>query len=217
MAATELTVILSLTLVIGLIVIGWKTNAALKVKSSELDRLKSRFSPIISLDDEIDKLRNTAESIKNQVETVRANYSEKRQILEALEREVAVYSDKIAFAEFGLYEPHFAFEDSEAYKTNIKTILDLQKDMVSSKKAVIVEQDWSVDGSVSKGRTMANRQIRLTLRAFNSECTAAISNTRWNNVHAMEKRIRNAAEQINKANVSMHVIIADKYVNAKIS
>ena len=43
---------------------------------------------------------------------------------------------------------------------------------------------------------MVNRQTRLTMRAFNNECEAAIANTRWNNVNAMEKRIQTAAKQI---------------------
>ena len=59
---------------------------------------------------------------------------------------------------------------------------------------------------------MINRQTRLTLRAFNNECEAAIANTRWNNVNAMEKRVLNAAKQIDSANNSMNLTIADAYV-----
>ena len=66
----------------------------------------------------------------------------------------------------------------------------------SSKLATICPTNWTVDGSVSKGRTMANRQTRLTMRAFNNVCEAAIANTRWNNVVAMEKRILNSAKQL---------------------
>jgi FKBP-type peptidyl-prolyl cis-trans isomerase len=63
---------------------------------------------------------------------------------------------------------------------------------------------------------MINRQIRLTMRAFNNECEAAIANTRWNNVNAMEKRILNAATQINNANESMRLTISDRYVALKL-
>ncbi|MFV1908942.1 MULTISPECIES: DUF4041 domain-containing protein, partial [Phaeobacter] len=76
--------------------------------------------------------------------------------------------------------------------------------------------DWTVDGSKSKGQTMINRQSRLTLRAFNGECEAAIANTRWNNVVAMEKRIRNAAKQIDSANASMNLTINPKYLELKV-
>lgn len=73
-----------------------------------------------------------------------------------------------------------------------------------------------MEGSKAKGRTMTNRAIKLTLRAFNNECDAAIANTRWNNVNAMEKRITRAAEQIDGLNASSHVSITRPYVDQKL-
>jgi hypothetical protein len=63
---------------------------------------------------------------------------------------------------------------------------------------------------------MTNRNIRLTLRAFNNECEAAIANTRWNNVNAMEKRIVRAQEQIDKLNASNTTYISPQYVELKL-
>jgi len=54
------------------------------------------------------------------------------------------------------------------------------------------------------------------MRAFNNECEAAIANTRWNNVVAMEKRILNAAKQIDNANTSMNLMIHEDYVALKL-
>jgi len=78
----------------------------------------------------------------------------------------------------GIYEPHFDFTDSEAYKNAIESVRDEQKRMVSAGTAVICTTQWFVDGSAAKGKTMTNRKIKLTLRAFNNECDAAIANTR---------------------------------------
>ena len=63
---------------------------------------------------------------------------------------------------------------------------------------------------------MINRQTRLTMRAFNNECEAAIANARWNNVVAMEKRILNAAKQIDSANASMNLVLNRNYIALKI-
>jgi len=130
--------------------------------------------------------------------------------------QVAIYDERLSFAELGVYEPHFDFSDSEAYKAAITAVRERQKDMVSSKTATICPADWTVDGSKSKGQAMVNRQTRLTMRAFNNECEAAIANTRWNNVNAMEKRIQTAAKQINSANESMRLTINDTYVALKL-
>ena len=133
-----------------------------------------------------------------------------------MEHQVAIYDESLAFAELGVYEPHFDFGDSEAFKNAIKRACDRQKTMVSAKTTTICPTDWTVEGSRAKGQTMINRQTRLTKRAFNNECEAAIANTRWNNVVAMEKRIENAAKQIDSANSSMNLVIAGGYVALKL-
>ena len=63
---------------------------------------------------------------------------------------------------------------------------------------------------------MTTRNIKLTLRAFNNEGDAAIANTRWSNVNAMEKRIGNALTQINKLNESNRVFITEDYAKLRL-
>lgn len=116
----------------------------------------------------------------------------------------------------GVYEPHFDYSDSEDYKAAIIAVREKQKIMVSDKTAVLCPTEWSLGGSKAQGQTMTNRNIRLTLRAFNSECDASIANARWNNVNAMEKRILNAHNQIDKLNASNTTYISDGYLKLKL-
>lgn len=116
----------------------------------------------------------------------------------------------------GVYEPHFEFNDSEEFKAAIEAVRDEQKATISAKAATYCPTEWTVEGSKSKGQTMINRQTRITLRAFNGECDAAIANARWNNVVAMEKRIRTAAEGINKENASLKLSITEHYIELKV-
>ncbi|WP_244493713.1 DUF4041 domain-containing protein [Aureimonas sp. AU4] len=153
---------------------------------------------------------------RDEIEAVRRDYREKKALYDRLAAEVAIFDERLAFAEMGVYAPHFEFSDSEAYKDAITTVRERQKDMVSAKTAVFCTTTWTVDGSASKGQTMTNRGIKLTLRAFNNECDAAISNTRWNNVNAMEKRIQRASEQIDKLNASSSIVIAQHYLKLKL-
>lgn len=158
--------------------------------------------------------------IKSELETLniqklRAEYAEKKKVYDRILQEVAVFDERLAFAEMGVYEPHFDFTDSSEYKDAISLIRDKQKAMVAAKSAVTCATSWSVDGSQSKGKTMTNRNIRLTLRAFNGECDAAISNVRWNNVNAMEKRIGQVFSQIEKLNESNAVHISQDYLKLK--
>lgn len=202
--------------------------------SDEVEGFRQRFSGAFSLDAEIDRLKaeigfseQKNNSLKGKMNAerevhelaiieLRKQYSEKKAIYERLRAEVAIFDERLAFAEMGVYEPHFDFGDSENYKSEIERVRDLQKSMVSEKKAVICTQQWTVDGDLKKGKVMTDRNIRLTVRAFNNECEASISNTRWNNVNAMEKRIAKAKEQIDKLNASNLIFISNDFFAAKL-
>lgn len=180
-------------------------------------KIEAKYAPIIDQEAEVRRLTGEAKELDTKVEALKASYASKRQTMKKLEQQVAVYDERLSFAELGVYEPHFDFGDSEIYKEQIKDARAEQKAMVSQKTAAICPTDWTVDGSQSKGQAMINRQMRLTMRAFNNECEAAISNTRWNNVVAMEKRILNAAKQIDAANASMNLTINERYVSLKLN
>lgn len=149
-------------------------------------------------------------------ETLEKDYQEKLALYEKLRKQVAVYDEKLSFIELGVYDPHFDFDDSEQYKSEITKVREKQKSMVASKSCCKYPETITLDGSASKGKAMMNRQMRLTMRAFNNECEAAIANTRWNNVVAMEKRIFNSAKQINSANESLGLTITDEYISLKL-
>ncbi len=216
-------VFLILTLV-GLVLLFRKWREEVRTRKE----LEKRLEPIRSLDDEIANLNGQIEKQRtvlgaekadkeNEIQTLRATYAEKRVYLDEILKRVAIYDEKLELGELGIYEPHFDFDDSEAFKQAIKDNREKQKKLVKDKRAVGANNGWTVDGSAAKGRTMINRQIRLTLRAFNNECAAAIANVRWNNVDTMEARIEKAAEQIDKLNESMSIKISDEYILAKLS
>lgn len=193
------------------------TRKQLADVAQELASWKERFAAVVSVEDEVSRLVLRESELQGDIAQVQAKYSEKRQKLSELEKQVAIYDERLSFAELGLYEPHFDFGDSEAYKKRIAEGRDRQKAMVAAKVATLCPSDWTVDGSRAKGQTMINRQTRLTMRAFNNECDAAIANARWNNVVAMERRILNAAKAINSANSSMKLMISEEYVALKLN
>jgi hypothetical protein len=182
----------------------------------ELGGLRERFANVVDADEEEKQVKTRVAELTAETEALRASYRDKKQIHDRLTAEIAIFDEKLSFAELGVYEPHFEFSDSEAYRDAIMNIREQQKAMVSAKDAVIAETEWTVDGSKAKGQTMTNRAIRLTLRAFNNECEAAVANVRWNNVIAMEKRIARACEQIDNLNASNRVVIARAYADLKL-
>lgn len=200
-----------------------RVNQSLAEKEAEISSLRTeeaslreRLAPVTSIEEDVARLKKEAASYLLKTEEVRSTYAEKRQHLEELERQVAVYDERLSFAELGVYEPHFNYTDSESYKRRIADVRDRQKVMILAGDATQCPSNWSVDGSLAKGKTMVNRQVRLTMRAFNNECEAAIANTRWNNVNAMEKRILAAVKAINGANASMNLLVRVEYIRLKL-
>jgi hypothetical protein len=180
------------------------------------DALKSKLEPITSIESEAERLQQSADKTRAETATLQNTYAEKRKLLEQLQQQVAVYDERLSFAELGVYEPHFDFGDSEKFKKTILKSRVTQKEMIKSKSATVDPGNMTLDGSLAKGRTMMNCQIWLTMRAFNNECEAAVANARWYNVNAMEKRILNSAKQINNANESVQLSINEVYVSLKL-
>lgn len=196
--------------------IGKKLLTEKNALATRITQMEQRYRPVIDLDAECAVLNDKIALWNSEITQLRAAYQDKKAVYDLLLKEVAVFDEKLAFAEMGVYEPHFDFTDSEEYKRNLSATREAQKKMVTAKTAVICTTNWTVDGSTAKGQTMINRNIRLTLRAFNSECDAAIANARWNNVNAMEKRILNAHAQIDKHNASNSVFITNEYLKLKL-
>lgn len=193
-----------------------KIEAAQAEARRTVDSIKARFAGVTDLDAEKERVEKEIASLDRHAATLRLEYAEKKAIYDRLKHEVAIFDDRLAFAEMGVYEPHFDFSDSEAYKAAIVEMRDRQKRMISDKTAVICTTNWTVDGSQSMGQTMTNRNVRLTLRAFNNECDAAIANTRWNNAEAMANRILRAQEQIDKLNASNATYMSADFVKLKL-
>ena len=87
--------------------------------------------------------------------------------------------------------------------------------MIKDKSAVIYSENWTVDGSLAKGRKMTNGNIKVILRCFNSECEAAINKIKYNNIHTIEKRIQTSFNILNQAFKTAKVAITEDYLDLK--
>lgn len=195
-------------------------EARVSVLESNDSALRSRFSAILDADAEALRIVGGARAehaeLEGRIAQLKADYAEKKLVFDRLVEQVAVFDETVAFAELGIYQPHFDFSDSETFKAAIIEVRDQQKAMVSGKRAVVCRTEWTVDGDKRKGKAMGDRGVKMALRAFNNECDAAIANVRWNNAVAMQKRIETAFEQINKLNEPLTVSIQSTYLALKL-
>jgi len=132
-----------------------------------------------------------------------------------MKNELLILEDQLMLESFALYEPKYAFTNSDEYKQKLDQIRDAQKTMIRQATAATVNQNWTVNNSAAQGKKMVNDMIKLLLRSFNNECDAAITGAKFNNIESCEKRITSSYETINKLGKIMNVVISPAYLRLK--
>lgn len=203
--------------------------ANLKVEIANLKKQVqslSKYQSIVDIDalivnkekesnDEISKRQGTIAELNQQINDLSTKYKEGFNVYQNLKKEIDIYTDILNMAEFGVYEPHFNFDDSEQYKANIRAVREEEKQMIKKDRAVLGGENISWNNSLTKGQKMVKLQKQLMLRAFNGECDNFISNVDWNNVMNMEERIDSSFKAINKIYLEQGIYINPLYKNLK--
>lgn len=184
--------------------------------SEQHSEVTSRYADVIDVDSAVDEAKEKLTKTTKDIEKLQRSYKQKKSVYDDLLSRIAIYDERLEYAEMGMYEPHFDFDTSEAYRDKIRENRAKQKQMIKDKSAIICHTEWAVGGSKAEGKKMINHGIRLTARAFNNECDAAIANVTWKNIERMEKRILKAHEAINKMNKTSQITISVFYLKLKL-
>lgn len=183
--------------------------------------VEERYRGVVDLEGAIAALRQERDKIARYLDEERAAFlAERAQLHDSLEgarRDLGVLTEQQYFADFGLYEPRYDFENAERYKEALERQRAEQKAMVKDGTAAVCRLDWTVGGSAAEGRKMVKNQLKLLLRAFNGECDAAIAKVRYNNVELLAKRILKAREALDKLGQVKGCSITDDYVQLKLA
>ncbi|PAV28079.1 ATPase [Virgibacillus profundi] len=210
--------------VIGIVLLILRINEDKKIKKYWEE---SGFDDIIEAQKEKDRIEKEIESLKsssqkeldkfnNEINSSKSVIEELNNKRDELKDKIIILDDELLYQSFGFYDPKYDLENSEQYKEKLKEIRNQQKEMVKNKTATSHSDNWQLDGSKQKGKVMNNNNIKLTLRSFNNECDAAVSNVKFNNINSMEKRIKKAYDQLNKTNKNNQIDIKEKYLALKL-
>lgn len=220
MTTFALVLFLALLLVTTLLYVIYRKNEAageaLERVESRLNAYKKRFEPVIQVDEELDRVSRLLQARQGNLNHLEGQLQNLKEQASCLEGKIALAQEVVDLAEVGIYEPHFAFDTPEKYKSAIDSVRRQQKELVSSGEAVKGMKVWHVSGSEKEGEKMIKRIVQLTTRAFNGECEASIANVTWSNIARMEARMTKAREDINKFNQMNQVVISEKYLDLKI-
>lgn len=167
---------------------------------------------------EIERERaGVAKDIADRRAAFEAKYTAALADLDRVTREVKMYDEKADLQSFGLYTPFYDFGTAEEYKRAVERVRDQQSAMLKAGVAAVCPREWTVDGDRRKGKQMTDRNLKLMLRAFNGESDAAIAKVRFNNVVAIEERLRKAYDAINKLGEPNACSIQPAYLDLKLA
>lgn len=93
-----------------------RASQELAATAAERDRLQERYAPVADAKAEVELAQAERDKIAADIARLQDEYAAKRRHYDRLRGEVAIFDERLAFAEMGVYEPHFEFDDSEAYK-----------------------------------------------------------------------------------------------------
>lgn len=177
---------------------------------------EKKYGGIKSVSAEVNKLEYIIGKHRRSISKLKEINAKETERKSKLREEIGVYEEKYDELSMGIYEPFFDFDSSEDYRNEIKIIRDKQKKLLKDGVAIVCGTEWQVGGSRKEGQAKTKKDIKLTSRAFNNECEAAIANVKWNNVNAMIKRVNSAFVAINKLNEQNDVSITNEYLSLKL-
>ena len=136
--------------------------------------------------------------------------------LNSLNAQIIQTQEETLLQSFGLYRPTYAFATSDAYKSRLEDIRNIQKVMIKNGTAATGATSWAVNGNAAQGKKMVEDMKKLLLRAFNSECDGLIENVKYTNFDSILKRITASRDSISKLGKIMSISISKEYFSAKV-
>jgi hypothetical protein len=172
--------------------------------------LRKRVAGLANADEEKDRVlaeaRAYVEKFNRKQEQMEKEQGDLEKSLTVMRTELRQLSEDTSVLEMGFYKSRYSYSTSAAFQKALDANVAHQKEMLATQRAATVSDDNPTAASA----------CRLLLRAFNGECDAAISKVRYNNIAAMENRIRKAFDQINKLGAPQACQISVEFLDLKV-
>ncbi|MEE1025205.1 MAG: hypothetical protein U0L48_09110, partial [Acutalibacteraceae bacterium] len=135
-----------------------RLNQLLLPEQRAIDILKAKIK---DLQEDIGLLQKTIDGKKFTINELNTTINTFNNEIEEKKKLISVFDVDIEAQEYGLYKPTFEFANSDLYKDRLKELRDQQKEKIKYDTAAVGSTNWTVDGSVAKGRAMVKDNKKL--------------------------------------------------------
>ena len=188
-----------------------------KQEEQVAEELQAKKDEMDNIDEKLRQMeKDKEEELRIKLADKEAENNSKDQELRSLQEQLALAKEEDELQTYGLYEPHYDFENATAYKEKLDEIRNKQKQSIKDKTAAWGNPNMKLDGDLRKGQAMINDNIKQIIRTFNTECDGIIRKVKHSNMESSEKRIRKSYETLNRLNERIGVRIQPNYLDLKI-
>ena len=124
---------------------------------------------------------------------------------------VVELNDERVLQDVGIYRYHHPLENAVAYRERLDGIGARIADLVKAGAAIEKSNMFTFDGSLAKGRSLANDLAKLMLRAYNAEAENVVRTLRAGNLRTAVKRLEASRTAIAKLGKMMEMRIGDAF------
>jgi len=124
--------------------------------------------------------------------------------------------DQRVLQDVGIYRYHHPLESAALYLNDLAAIEASIVETVKSGRAIVKSNMFTFDGSLAKGRKMADDLGKLMLRAYNSEADNSIRTLKLGNVVTAKRRIEASRTAIARLGGMMEMKISDEFHELRI-
>ena len=144
------------------------------------------------------------------------NASLRAQINASTAHEYVELDDARVLQDVGIYRYHHPLESAAAYQDELRDLERVVAEVISSGRAIVRSELFTLNNSLSQGRRMTDDLAKLMLRAYNAEADNAIRTLRAGNVVTAMKRLDASRRAIAKLGRLMEMHISEEFHDLRV-
>lgn len=175
------------------------------------DEIKDRNIYIVELQGEILELKETRDTLADEIEVEKQRVAEEmKQLTESFEEE----KDMILVS--NVFNNPYKYETSDEYQAKLDEIKDRQKKMVKDEEAIVCTTSWHVNNSKVEGKKFTKKIAQLMLRAFVNEADNIIMKARYSYMDKAKADMEKSYNAVNKLSSIVDSRISEEFFNLKL-
>ncbi len=151
-------------------------------------------------------------TLQQELDAAKQEQDELSHRLTELRQEVVTTEETALLQEAGIYEYRHPLSDSVEYKDALKALKERVKEMTRAEGGAIRgNTNWTVNGSVAKGRKMVRDFSKLMLRAYNAEADNLARGMKPYKLDSAVERLTRVAATIARLGQTMDIHVSGPY------